>query len=448
MTTGRYSAQLQEVLDDLDSLKDSVKELSAQNSKLAEKIEQMPSSLRPEIESLLGRHLEKVLHSYHAQRNITRERNGPKRLLIVGFFGAFNLGDEIMLESLLANLTERNNIEITIMLSENYLGNRERYGPHRFINYPTQLSELDLIAIDYDAVFFAGGALIDDVDFSANEAAGILSLPRILIELSSRFIVNDKQCILYGLSSVTEIKDGSYVNKLQYLIDNADHFSLRDTNSLGSLEKAGLTTEKVTIVDDLLLAHPGLLNNNLASSGDEIGLVFVYQETYLPVLKKITNRILAENPNKTLILIPFYSYRNNDKKLIGNLIQSINSPRLTTTETYPKDLGEIQRILSGCTKIYSMRYHATLLAGILGKPTTCLNIEDHPHYYNKNYYLKEHYGLPIEILNFPTGITKLLKNKKKLPSPLKLNMTPGDTAEHKKDARKSLVKVIDRIDVV
>lgn len=69
-----------------------------------------------------------------------------KKVLICGFYGAFNLGDELMLQTILKNLKNVSNLEITIMLCDNPYTDTTKYGKCKFIHYPRTRNDLNIIA--------------------------------------------------------------------------------------------------------------------------------------------------------------------------------------------------------------------------------------------------------------------------------------------------------------
>lgn len=173
------------------------------------------------------------------------------RVLIVGFYGAPNLGDELMLFSILKKLSPIDSgLDITVMMSENFNFDITDYPKCKIIHYPKNIIDINTLANYYDTLIIGGGALLDDTDYTLN--SNMLSLPTTLINLSYRMITCKKNVILYGLSSSYELNNKEFIRKLNYISSNANYFSLRDTNSLKILNKCGINTNKIRIVHDLV----------------------------------------------------------------------------------------------------------------------------------------------------------------------------------------------------
>lgn len=322
--------------------------------------------------------------------------NTKKRILVAGFFGAFNLGDELMLETALTALDDTE-YDITIMLADNHRCDVTRYGNYDFVFYPNSAIEMDNLARHFDAVLFPGGALIDDDGYGLNEDR--ITLGTILTNMSLRFIDRRKKCLLYGLSANSSLDNPEFISKLQKVIDKADHFSLRDSNSLKALESAGIDTADIKIVDDIafanrLLADGAKAKNKLKRDNvTSIGLIFVYSEADYQKTVDTVRNILDQTSNSTpLELILFYDYCDNDYRFASNLINDIGSDRLSIASRSLGDYRQTVDLINNYSHIVSVRYHGALLSNSLGIPTLCINYDTHRHYDNKISYLYSHYG--------------------------------------------------------
>ena len=87
-------------------------------------------------------------------------------ILLCGFYGAPNLGDELMLQTLLSHLNNKN-YNITIMVANNInynICNMFDKDVH-FLHMPQNIYDLNIIADNFDVLLFGGGSLIDDLTF-------------------------------------------------------------------------------------------------------------------------------------------------------------------------------------------------------------------------------------------------------------------------------------------
>lgn len=332
------------------------------------------------------------------QRPTIASESKKKKILVGGFFGAFNLGDELMLESFLANVN-KGAYEITIMLCDNYTSNIGRYGGYQFVHYPNSILELNDLAYLYDALVFPGGAILDDVDYGLENER--LALGTILLTLSKRFIAFNKPCLLYGLSTNENIADPVFIEDLNYVIKKSQHFSLRDSNSLKTLVGAGVDTNNVQIVDDAIFGHPILDDVKPQRRENEIGLIYIFNEENLENLAGFTKKILqTTNKDTVLKVIPFYDYQNNDVVFAKKMIEIVGDDRVKIESSKIENMEDICRALVNKTAVISMRYHGTLLSNILGKSVVCLNYNQHRHYNNKNSYIYDYYGFTKKAINY------------------------------------------------
>lgn len=61
--------------------------------------------------------------------------NNKQKILIVGFYGGYNLGDELMLQTLLKHLEKFDNLELTVMIADNASYNIDEFKNVRFIHF-------------------------------------------------------------------------------------------------------------------------------------------------------------------------------------------------------------------------------------------------------------------------------------------------------------------------
>ena len=196
------------------------------------------SNMEYELESL-KMELSKVGKNYNYVNLETLQlanfySTGKKKILLAGFYGAINLGDELMLETLLNIVNKNNEYDITIMLCDNQNIDITRYGKYNFIHYPLNETDFNVLANYFDCIIFGGGALIDDVDYECHNKT--LTLGRILVDLSMRFIAFDKKVILYGLSTNKELTNKEFIKKFRYIVNHSTYISLRDSNHLCAKE--------------------------------------------------------------------------------------------------------------------------------------------------------------------------------------------------------------------
>lgn len=372
-------------------------------------------------------------------------KSSRTKILICGFYGAVNLGDELMLETILDELEKLGEFDITIMLCDNKYVDITKYKKYNFIHYPTKIMDFNILANYYDCLIFGGGALLDDYNYDNKTN---LSLGNILINLSMRFITFDKKTILYGLSTNDKLENKEFIEKLNYITKHATYFSLRDTNSLEVLRKNNIDVTNVKIVDDIVLASDTLKNFELNNSDiDSIGMIYICNDKTYPKIKKYTMDTIEYfekyNKNYEITLIPFYSYKNNDINYYKKLQMEINNKNIVISNM-PENYADLLKILNNQKFIISMRYHGTLIANIIKKRVLSVDYNVHRHYYNKLNYIYNKYNFEKNRLSFSKENIRenliLLFGKNKKSN----NENYADIMIKAKEELKEALKIVDR----
>lgn len=335
----------------------------------------------------------KEQNKYSNLEMLTLDNNvKKKRVLLMGFYGAPNLGDELMLEVIVSKLKKINNIDLTVMLSENREFDITNYPSLKIIHYPKSILDINILANYFDTVIVGGGALLDDNDY--NYYNNQLTLSNSLINICYRMIQFNKQTILYGLSTSNTFSNEEYLAKLDYIFKNCTYISLRDTNSLEVLKKYKIDVSKVKIVDDLVFCcnYKDFEHKNI----NELCIAINYictEDSYSTVknnLKQIINCLNKNNKKYKIILLPFYLYCNNDIFYYEKLMNEFNNVNITIAK-YENSFKNICEILKNVDCAISMRYHGTLLFNLFGIPNINILYDSHGHYYNKIRYLYDNY---------------------------------------------------------
>lgn len=317
-----------------------------------------------------------------------------KNILLCGYYGAFNLGDEIMLQTFLKTCNIKN-CEITIMLNNNPYTDLTRYGNYNFIHMPKNVFDIETIANLYDGVIFCGGALIDDTNYSFFNDD--LSLGFILVNLSLRFIQKNKMVILYGLSTNKQLIDRDFISKLDIVINNATYVSLRDTNSLNTLKNSGIKCKNIKIVNDIVFANDFKSSEKKNKKEQSLGIMLLCHETNYnkasELLKTIKNNASKYENIKKINFIPCFDYFGHDQNYYNELVKDIGLDKTfeISIEENATNFEEFSKQLNKNDYIISSRYHGCLISYMLKINTLTLINEEHRHYFNKLDYLTKHY---------------------------------------------------------
>lgn len=344
-----------------------------------------------------------------------------KNILIVGFYGAPNLGDELMLETLLEYIENIPNKKITVLLADNPEYSIDKYKDIRFIHYPKTLYDFNVMAEQYDYIIFGGGAVIDDKQYK-KEKSYQYDLGTILIKLSIRAIAFKNKVICIALSASKDILDTEYLEKLKYIIQNSYYFSVRDEYTRKYLsEKLGKECEeKIIKVHDIVFSNKKILKNiedkHKLKNYKNIGIIAISNDDNLEKIDLIINDIKKYNKNIIINLIPFYDYNNMDIEFYKKIIEKHTDIKINI-ENFPENMQKTIDFYKKNDIIIGMRYHSILLAYALNIPCVAICYDIHEHYIYKIKYLNE-------IFNKGQAIS--YKNLKENDILYKLNETSKD----------------------
>lgn len=336
-------------------------------------------------------------------------------ILVCGFYGARNFGDELMLQSILRYF-DKKNTKVTILLSDNYDLDASIYSPHDVIHYPKCSSDILALADNFKTVIWGGGAHLDDFRYGFNNGKPCISY--ILNMISKAVIKKGGNVVVLGVSSNEKLDNSRYLKDLQYVVDGSKYFSLRDANSLETLKSAGIDVGSIKVIDDIALCSLPNQKDRKIDNHDgmfTVGLVCILTEQTREKLSEYIVGIVRHLENKykkiRIKLIPFYDYYDNDKieyKRIVNSCASVGG--VIEIEDYMDEMDDLIKVMGRCDLIISMRYHATLVASNLGIKTISLDYSGmHRHYRNKIGYIKERYNEGLLNCEFGSNTQILLE---------------------------------------
>lgn len=366
---------------------------------VAQRFDDLKKCLLPlseEVKSTTGRvdALQGLLNSYFDYVNpelFVMRRGSQRRVLLVGYYGGNNLGDELMLRIVLSVFREFPSVRITVMLCENPDYDSSTLGDVDIIHYCRTTTDLSHIASEFDALFIGGGALLDDVAYPwcGNH---FKSLSFIVAELPRYFKAKNKVVVGYGLSTNGVIEKGKYSQLLAEVVTQADYFSVRDSYSLSTLAQCGVPTENVRVVDDIVLCGQELCEEYPKEISDDcitVGIVWVsFSELQQSLVDTIQGVFALGTKFKKSIrvnLISFYDFQKADTtfyETTSRLLPSSFESQIKVID-YDNSLSETARKLDSCDVVISMRYHAALICAARGVPLVAVKLANHRHYQNK-----------------------------------------------------------------
>ena len=320
-----------------------------------------------------------------------------KSILLAGWYGADNLGDELMLRTLVDYAPQDVRERLWVLTWQNASYDYEYLNELgvRTVRYPRSTEEASLLADSFDALVWGGGAILDDKQY--NDKPTNINTGNLFVRLGEYMLARKKHVFAIGLSTNWQFTSEEYLRRLGSIIQGADSFSVRDEFSLKVLQESGIETSKVTVCPDVTFGNRTLNTLDHTRPKDFVlGFVPFYvkemHDVNALVLDSALEAIaqLPDAPNARIELIPFY--RSGDATYLKRLKNACSKPDLVSIAPYTPEMEHTP--LLDCSAVICSRYHAALVAGVLGVPLMCVYPDMHVHYKNKCIYLSDIYQCP------------------------------------------------------
>ena len=280
-----------------------------------------------------------------------------KKVLISGYYGADNFGDEAILETIIQRLN-KHNADITV-LSVNPKRTTEIHKVKAVNSF--DFLELLFAILKCDILISGGGSLLQDV-------TSVKSLFYYLFILLTAQLFGKKTIIFAQGIGPIKNKIGEMLTK--FVLKNCNRISVRDDKSLFLLRSWGLNNA-------ILVCDP-LFNLEVKSSDtkNKVGIQLRKFKTLSEnLLITLANRVALDFPDKDIVL---YSFQDtNDLEVCNHfkhLLQSINSD-INIKIIYDKTQQELIDSMADLEYMIAMRFHAILIALKYGIKTLAINYD-------------------------------------------------------------------------
>lgn len=284
-----------------------------------------------------------------------------KNILLAGYYGFGNLGDEAILEMVLKQLlqiTDRNNITV---LSGNKNETSEKYK----VNTIDRYNVLSIIKklIGSDALVFGGGSLLQDVT-SKRSIYYYLFLIRLAHLMGNKVIM-----LSQGIGPILNERSKRITAKT---LNKVDYITVRDKQSKEFLESIGVDEKKLYLSADPVINLRA--EENVSPRNNEKKKVCFSLRNWknASISGKISSvaQKLSEN-NIECYFIPFYY--NEDLELITEVEKNIGDnavfykERLSTNEAYD--------IIKNMNLLVGVRLHSLIFAAAADVPFVAISYD-------------------------------------------------------------------------
>ncbi len=321
-----------------------------------------------------------------------------KGVVILGYYGAGNTGDEAILEGMLQSLAERGIRDVTVLSHDPDRTTRDHQLPAIYIGRKTRgLWTIYRTLKKSELFILGGGGLLQD--HSARVVRFWLSRVYLAIMAGTP--------IYYYAQGIGPL----YRKKSRFLVKSlskrAKYITVRDEKSIELLQELGLSKTPLELTADpaLLLEKTGAGASLLAREGIELdpaktNLAIVlrpwkdeaYQANLLATLKD-----LAAKTNIHYSFVPFQYGMDEDlnRKFAEELGAAANvSTSLLTGEYQPRDL---MAILGEYDGVIGMRLHALILGAASNSGVFALSYDDKVTYFMERIGLGQ-YSYPLNTI--------------------------------------------------
>jgi polysaccharide pyruvyl transferase CsaB len=282
-----------------------------------------------------------------------------KRILISGYFGFNNLGDEAILNSMIQMIKELVPDAKIIVLSNSPESTKVKYDTESIYRYDIFkiMSEMK----KSDIFISGGGSLLQDV-------TSLRSVPYYLGLIFLALIFQMKT--IFFAQGVGPVKNKVFRFLIEKVLNRVDYISVRDDKSKTFLEKLGIKKNKINSIDDPVFALniSNLELDQKEKKDDEIKNIGIsvrnwHQNSYLDSLADFLNT-LGEKNNISITIIPFHQGKDVEisKKLQGML--EVDS-RL---RSYTDNLDEVNEFYKKLDLFIGVRLHSLIFSVVNGIP--------------------------------------------------------------------------------
>ncbi len=279
-----------------------------------------------------------------------------KKVVISGYYGADNFGDECILETLVQRL-KKFDAEITV-LSTNPAKTAKIHQINSVKSF--DIKKVVNVISKSDVLISGGGSLLQD-------ATSLKSLFYYLfIIFTAQFYKKDVIIFAQGIGPISN-KIGEFFTKI--LLKKCRWVSVRDDKSLFLLRGWGVKTE--------LVCDP-LFDLEISGSHPEnrVGIQLRKFKTLSgKLLITLANRVAIDFPDKE---IEIYSFQDSNDleicKHFESLLLSVN-PNIKTNVIFNKTPKEMIKLMASLDYLIAMRFHAVLIALKYGIKTIAINYD-------------------------------------------------------------------------
>lgn len=284
-----------------------------------------------------------------------------KKILLAGYYGFGNLGDEAILEMAIKQIMEITDKENITVLSGNKEATSKKYNVDTIDRYNV-FSIINKL-MKSDALVFGGGSLLQDITSKRS-----IYYYLFLIRLAKMF--NNKVVMLS--QGIGPIVNENSKNAVKSTLGLVDYITVRDKHSKEFLEGLGMDKNKIFLsTDPVINLRAG--ENYIAKNSSKKKVCFSLRNwknaDVSDKITKLTEKLI--NNNIECYFIPFYY--NEDLELIDEVEKNIGDKavyfkeKLTTSDAFD--------IIKSIDVLVGVRLHSLIFAAAANVPFVAVSYD-------------------------------------------------------------------------
>jgi len=283
-----------------------------------------------------------------------------KKILISGYYGFDNAGDEAVLQAILDSLKKEVPYVKPIVLSANPDKTAKEYNIEAINRF--KLKAIIKAIKEADGLISGGGSLLQD-------ETGIFTIPYYLVVIKLAQFYG-KPTFIYA-QGVGPVKRKFFYSLISHTFRKTKYISVRDRESALLLNSMGVPINTIDIVADPVLnlvpakkerVEEIMQKENIIQPPILISVRFwKNNKEYLETIAKVADQLIKQG--EQIVLIPMHE--PNDRHASEYVINRMNE-EATILEAY--DEREILGIIAESKCMIGMRLHALIFATAMGVP--------------------------------------------------------------------------------
>lgn len=279
-----------------------------------------------------------------------------KRVVVSGYYGFDNFGDEAIL-SLLINYLKKNCFDVVVLSAD-----PRKTSMNYFVN---SINSFDFFQVSgiikhSDFLISGGGSLLQDVT----------SLKSLLYYLWVIFLaLRYKKKIIIFAQGIGPIKNKLAKLLTIFILKRCDYVSVRDLKSAEFLNGAGV---KASLLCDPIFS----LNLNLKNSKGIVGVQlrdFYSMNDFL--LNRLARQVIKDFYDKKIRIFSFQDSLDLSVCVRFNNILKSLKPDMDTEIVHELDISQVIDKISELEYMIAMRFHALIVAMKMGIKTVAINYD-------------------------------------------------------------------------